>query len=120
MNKTLTLLTAIIFASVGLSSASVTVVWSNSGADVVASYSGTLDLTGYSSGIFVSDVTDLRLGPTESVFRGNVPISNFTHFTKPFDAYVDSGLAVSLFGTFNGAEQPFGFYADRSTFPSEL
>jgi hypothetical protein len=121
MKNTFTLLTAIIFASVDFCRASVTVVWSNSGGDVVASYSGTLDLTGYSSAIFVSNTTDVRLGPLANVFRGNVPQSASTHLTKPFDAYVDSGLTVpNRFGTFNGSEQAFGFYADRGAFPSEL
>src|SRR5258708_1156663 len=110
MKHTFTLLTAIIFASVDFCLASVTVVWSNNGGNVVASYSGTLDLKGYSTAIFVSNTTDVRLGPTENVFRGNVPESGSTHFTKEFDAYVDSGLTVPNHnGAFNGSEQAFGF-----------
>jgi hypothetical protein len=50
-----------------------------------------------------------------------VPASDSTHLTKPFDAYVDPGITVSARdGAFNGAEQAFGFYTDRSSFPSEL
>ena len=89
MKNTFTTALFIFFASVGLSQAGVIVAWSNNGANVVATYSGTLDLTGYSSRNFFSPVTDVRLGPSENVFRGNVPVSDSTHFSKQFDAYVN-------------------------------
>jgi hypothetical protein len=121
MKNTHIIRSLIFFASVCLSQASVTVVWSNNGDDVVASYSGTLDLTGYSSGSFFSDITGVTLGPSLNIFWGNVPRSDSTHFTKQFDAYVDSGLMVPYIeGPVNGAEQAFGFYTEQDSFSSNL
>jgi hypothetical protein len=121
MKKIPSLLSLFYFVSVGLAQADVTVVWSNSGNGVVASYSGTLDLTGYSRGIFVSDVTDTTLGASLNIFRGNVPASGSTHFSKQYDAFVNTDFTIAhRNGTFNGTEQAFGFYTDRGSFPSEL
>jgi hypothetical protein len=121
MKKTLYTLSLMFFASVCFSQGSVTVVWSNNGDDVVASYSGTLDLTGYSSGSFFSSITVVALGPSQNIFFGNVPGSDDpesvpTHFAKQFDAYVASGLMVPYFDVpFNGTEQTFGFYTTQGS-----
>jgi hypothetical protein len=121
MKPTLILIAALTFGTVGVSRASITIVWKNRGGDVVASYAGTLDLTGYVPATFDVDWTDVRLGPSENVFRGNVPVGDSTRLTMHFDAYVDSGLTVpNRNGTFYGGEQAFGFYADRSSFSSDL
>jgi hypothetical protein len=121
MKKIQALLSLLFFVSVDVVQANVTVVWSNSGSDVVASYSGTLDLTGYSSGgYFHVNLTDIILGPV-NVFRGNVWFGGLTHLSKPYNAFINTGFTTEYHtGIFNGDEQTFGFYSDRDVFSSHL
>jgi hypothetical protein len=98
--------------------ASVTVLWSDVGGDVIASYSGTLDLSNYDfTGGFGIDRTGVLIGGsggTENLFRGNVATDD-TYYGAGDFAFVDSGLTANLEGTFSGTEQAFGFDASLTS-----
>ena len=82
--------------------ADVIVRWSENDSlnTVVANYSGTLDLTGYSLGIFTNNISDFAVNSLTSNFFGNVPLSTQTHYQNfTVNAYVDSGLDAHRSGS---------------------
>lgn len=96
------------------SRAAVTVVWSDIGSDVVAEYSGSLDLSGYNLTDFYANTTRVWLGNSLALFFANVPDSRMTHYWRSSGGgpLLKDLVALDHRGVFDGTMEPFGFAND--------
>lgn len=94
--------------------AAVTVVWSDIDNDVVAEYSGSLDLSGYNLTDFSADTTRVWLGNSLALFFANVPDSRMTHYWRSSGGgpLLKDLVAPDHRGVFDGTMEPFGFGND--------
>jgi hypothetical protein len=114
MQRNLIPLLSVLIASTTPCKAAVTVTWSSIGGDVIADYTGSLDLAGYEQTDFYADTTRVWLADNLALFFANVPKISTTHYWRRAgggDLLVDL-KAGDLTGLFDGTKQAFGFAND--------
>ncbi|MEM6689482.1 MAG: hypothetical protein AAF664_08655 [Planctomycetota bacterium] len=90
--------------------------WREAAGDVIASYSGSLDLTDYAllPGFFDGDLTVLRNDDDLNALWANIP-DGIEVYGQDGDFFVDTGFRTgTLLGAFDPTQQVFGYLSIRS------